>query len=200
MNYLYYALIAACGYIIGSLSPAVYMSRKYAGYDIRQMGSKNAGSTNVFRVMGPKWGVINFILDFMKGLLPALAGYLLLGETGAIAAGAGVVTGHAFPLFSKFRGGGKCVASSTGIMMVLSPWITLAAFVIAVVIVLTTRYVSLASITIFTLYPVISFLMPFSSAFRIFICMLGALILLLHRENIVRLIRGTENPLLKSKK
>ncbi len=102
--YVYVGIFVVC-YFIGSLSPAVFLSKRFAGYDIRTKGSMNAGSTNVFRVMGPKFGIINFILDMLKGFIPAFVAMKLFNSTyeisqlAGIAAGAGVVLGHAFQYF-----------------------------------------------------------------------------------------------------
>ena len=74
---IFYILLPICGYFIGSLSPAVFLSRQVAGIDIREKGSKNAGSTNVYRVMGAKWGIINFFIDLLKGVIPTLIGLFI---------------------------------------------------------------------------------------------------------------------------
>jgi len=208
-----FILIAVVCYFIGSFSPAVFISRKYAGYDIRTKGSNNAGSTNVFRVMGAKFGIINFMLDLLKGLLPTLlAKYIAvkLGtidpELAMICAASGVVLGHAFPIFSHFKGG-KCVASSAGILLAFNPLLAGMMIIAAILSIIITRYVSTASITVFLLYPISAWIFPLAKCFtenytlqhRIFLSCLGALILFLHRENIVRLFKGEEKPLCHKK-
>ncbi len=192
-------LLSIGGYFIGSLSPAVFLSKKYAGYDIREKGSKNAGSTNVFRVMGAKWGMFNFILDALKGTIPTLIGLLVAGQNGALCAGGGIIIGHALPVFSHFKGG-KSVASSFGVLMVLNPIMTTIAFLVGVAIIIVSGYVSLASVTVFTLYPIIIWFVPGTLALRIFTSVVGAFVVFLHRENIKRLLKGCENKLTGGKK
>ncbi|MEX1377537.1 MAG: glycerol-3-phosphate 1-O-acyltransferase PlsY [Eubacteriales bacterium] len=211
-NFWIYIVIALVCYIIGSVSPAVFLSKKFAGYDIREKGSKNAGSTNVFRVMGAKFGIINFILDLLKGLLPTLlAKYIAIKlglnlDIAMVCAAGAVVLGHAFPIFSHFKGG-KCVASSAGLLIAFNPVFTICLIVLAIISIIITRYVSAASITVFLLYPIAAWIFPmangfteyYSLTFRIFLSCLGVLILFLHRENIVRLLKGNEKPLFQKK-
>ena len=201
-----YILFPICGYFIGSLSPAVFLSKKVAGIDIREKGSKNAGSTNVYRVMGAKWGIINFAFDLIKGFVPALIGLLIAraaggaydGWLGAALAASGVLLGHAFPVFNHFKGG-KCVASMTGIMFLMYPALTGLVFVYALVIIITTRWVSLASITSFIIIPVSVWvfkgLLGLTLPVQIFTTFFAVLIIFLHRENIIRLIKGEESRL-----
>ena len=207
-----FIVIAIVCYIIGSLSPAVFLSKKFAGYDIRTKGSKNAGSTNVFRVMGAKFGIINFIMDLLKGLLPTLLAKFIAGKLGIhvelamVCAGGGVVLGHAFPVFSHFKGG-KCVASSAGLLIAFNPLFTIGIIVAAIISIVITRYVSAASITVFLIYPILAWFLPLANGFteqytllfKIFLSCLGALILFLHRQNITRLIKGEETPLFQNK-
>ncbi len=211
-SYWIFIIIAVVCYIIGSLSPAVFLSRKFAGYDIRTKGSNNAGSTNVFRVMGAKFGIINFILDLLKGLLPTLLAKFIAIKIGInpelamVCAAGAVVLGHAFPLFSHFKGG-KCVASSAGLLIAFNPLFTIGIIVVAIISIIITRYVSTASITVFLIYPIAAWIFPLANGFtehytllfKIFLSCLGALILFLHRENIVRLVKGQEKPLFHKK-
>ena len=201
-----YILFPVCGYFIGSLSPAVFLSRKVAGIDIREKGSKNAGSTNVYRVMGAKWGIINFGFDLLKGFIPTLLGLIIAraagiaydGWLGAVLAATGVLLGHAFPVLNHFKGG-KCVASMTGVMFVFYPVLTVIVFVYAIILILTTRWVSLASVTSFIIIPasvwIFKNLLGLTLPVQIFTTMAAALIIFLHRENIVRLIKGEESRL-----
>lgn len=203
-------VISILGYIIGSLSPAVFLSKKFAGYDIRTKGSMNAGSTNVFRVMGAKFGIINFFLDMLKGFLPTFLAMIIATKIGlprdiaGICAASGVVLGHAFPVLSRFKGG-KCVASSAGLLLAFNPLFTAILITVAILSIVLSRYVSAASITVFLIYPIASWFIPNCAfhqstlAFNIFLSCLGALILFLHRKNIVRLLKGNENQLFKRK-
>ncbi|MCK5128226.1 MAG: glycerol-3-phosphate 1-O-acyltransferase PlsY [Clostridiales bacterium] len=205
-NIIFYCIALVIGYVIGSFSPAVLLSRKVANIDIRQKGSKNAGSTNVFRVLGAKWGLINFVFDLLKGAVPTLIALLVFrnigdgfnGYHGAVIIASGVLLGHVFPVFSHFKGG-KGVASTTGVFLVLFPIPLLIIFVIAVVIILTTRYVSVASVLSFIIISIsvwiIPGLMKVNLPVQIFTTAASVLILILHRENIVRLLKGNENKL-----
>ena len=207
---LYFVLVIS-GYFIGSLSPAVFLSRQVAGIDIREKGSKNAGSTNVYRVMGAKWGIINFVVDLMKGFLPTLIGLFILraiggmydGWLGAVCAASGVLLGHAFPVFNHFRGG-KCVASMSGVMFVLYPILTAIVFAFAIALILITRWVSLASVTSFIIIPASAWifggLLNLTLPVQIFTTFFALLIIFLHRENIKRLLKGEESKLDLKKK
>lgn len=202
-----FLILLVGGYLIGSLSPAVFLSKKVAGIDIREKGSKNAGSTNVFRVMGAKWGLLNFLFDCLKGFLPALIGLLIAREVGdgyngylgAVIAGGGVLIGHALPIFSHFKGG-KCVASTTGILFLLSPLLTLVIFAAAIITITITHYVSLASVSAFILAPICVWIFSYPLPVKVFVTLAAVLILFLHRANIKRLIKGEENKLDFSKK
>ena len=201
-----YILLPICGYIIGSLSPAVFLSKRVANIDIREKGSKNAGSTNVYRVMGAKWGIINFAIDLCKGLIPTLIGLFVSralggvydGWLGASIIAASVLLGHAFPVFSHFKGG-KCVASMTGVMFVMYPVITVIVFAIAVILILITKLVSLASVSSFILIPISVWIfggiLNIALPVQIFTTCAALLILYLHRENIKRLFKGEESKL-----
>lgn len=201
-----YIVLLIGGYFIGSLSPAVILSRQVAGIDIRKKGSKNAGSTNVYRVMGAKWGIINFVIDLLKGVIPTLIGLLLAraiggafdGWLGAVIASTGILIGHAFPIFNHFKGG-KCVASMTGVMFVLFPLLTLAVFVVAIAVIITTKWVSLASVASFTFLLIAVWifgsLLNLTLPVQIFISVFAPFIIILHRENIKRLLKGEEKKL-----
>ncbi|MBT3279285.1 MAG: glycerol-3-phosphate 1-O-acyltransferase PlsY [Phycisphaerales bacterium] len=151
-------LLPLAGYLIGSLSFATLIARIH-GVDLRTVGSGNPGATNVGRTLGRKWGYLCFLLDVLKGLLPTLAaGHILHIQSSTIptveiqwlwvATGAACVLGHVFSCFLKFRGG-KGVATALGMLLGLWPYLTLPSLVLLgawVVIVLATRYVSLASV------------------------------------------------------
>ncbi len=201
-----YVVFIIAGYFIGSLSPAVFLSKKVAGIDIRDKGSKNAGSTNVYRVMGAKWGIINFVADILKGLLPTLIALYIAralngaydGWMGASIAAGSVLLGHAFPIFNHFKGG-KCVASMTGAMFAFAPIPTLILLAIAIVLIVVTRLVSLASILAYTIVMICSWalgdMLNFVLPQQIFMTVFPLLIIYLHKENIKRLIKGEESKL-----
>lgn len=204
-------------YLIGGIPFGVLIARAH-GTDLRAIGSGNIGATNVARALGRKWGYICFGLDVLKGLVPMAAVRLVaaaFAEAQAdlaspaflalwLAVGCGAILGHIFPIYLRFRGG-KGVATSFGVTLGLWPYFTVCALVallVWVAVVLTWRYVSLASICASTAFPVTLvvaiLVMP---AWRLAdlwpllppAVAIGALVVIRHRENIGRLLAGTES-------
>ena len=187
------ALIAVVSYLIGGLNPAVFLSKKLTGSDIRESGSGNAGATNMLRTVGVRMGIITFALDVLKGVIPTLLALVLAGNYGAFAAGGAVVLGHIFPAFLGFKGG-KGVATALGVLLVVSPVITAILLAVAALIMLITGLISLGSIIGVLLVPTTIFIVtPTDWKTGLFSLVIALLIVWKHRENIVRLIRGTEN-------
>jgi acyl phosphate:glycerol-3-phosphate acyltransferase len=184
--------IAIVSYFIGGLSPAVFLSRKVTGKDIRASGSGNAGASNMLRNVGVKMGILTFSLDVLKGVVPTLLALLLVGQYAGYAAGLAVVLGHIYPAFLGFKGG-KGVATSFGMLLVLQPLLSIILVLVAFAIMFTTRMISLGSIIAAALYPVCGFLIPSIgwqfAAFSLIAC---GLIIIKHKENIVRIFNGTE--------
>lgn len=195
-------VIAVAAYFIGGLSPALLISRSVTGKDIRETGSGNAGATNVMRVMGVRYGILTFALDVVKGIAPTLiarlcidqyADYASYASYAAYLAGFMVILGHTYPLILGFRGG-KGVATSLGMLFVLQPIATAVLLLIALGLMFITGLVSLGSIVSTALIPVSGFLIPAVGwHFGVFGLFVAALVLWKHRENIERLIKGTEN-------
>lgn len=197
------ALVVA--YLIGSIPFSLLIGRWVGGIDLREHGSRNVGATNVARTLGLKWGLLALLLDALKGLLPVLLlGPLLLDEShpwlGHLRVGCGVaaICGHMFPPWLGFRGG-KGVATALGVVCVLGPWATLAAFVAFALTFAVTRYVSLSSILASLTFLVAQFALLGREAFSIrhwslaaFSLAVPALIIVRHRANLVRLWRGEE--------
>ncbi len=202
----------ACGtfvvsYLFGSISWS-FIIGKLKGVDIRKEGSGNLGATNVTRVLGKPWGVFCFFLDFLKGLLPALAaGRVLapaLGLTGntadglLVAAAAGAFCGHLWSAFMGFKGG-KGIATGGGALAAASPLAVIASLVLWFTVFKTSRYVSLASVIAASLLPVHAYLLsrigvwPISPTLVAFFVVSCSLAVVKHHANIVRLINGTEN-------
>ena len=178
------------------------------GKDIRQSGSGNAGATNMLRTMGKKYAAITLVIDILKGVIAILLAKLLIGYGAYLSseyiAAVAVVLGHNFPVFFGFRGG-KGVATSLGVVLLLDWRIGLCVLVIAISIMAMTRYVSLGSITsalVFMVAQVAVMLTVEGFDLVRFICVLilGLLLIVRHRANIVRLISGTENKLGSKKK
>lgn len=179
-------------YLIGNISPSVIISKKFQNQDIRTQGSGNAGATNVMRVMGKKMGIIVFLLDLVKGAIPALLGIYFGGASLGLICGTVTVIGHIFPAFLKFKGG-KGVATSLGVGLVVSPVYALIGFGVFFIVVIGTKYVSLGSILGVCTFPLLMFFTNDNISIRIFSTILGILVIYSHRENIKRLAKGQEN-------
>jgi glycerol-3-phosphate acyltransferase PlsY len=204
-------LLAFCAYILGS-TPVGFLVARARGIDIRSRGSGNVGATNVGRVLGRKWGYFCFLLDLLKGLLPVLAiGWLVrngsvpgpIEQCVWLAAGLGAILGHVFSFYLRFKGG-KGVATSLGVVLGIWPyftWAGLTAFALWIVVVLATRYVSLASLAAATAFVPLVVLYNLEIWRRlwpllIFASLMVLLIFLRHRSNILRLVSGKENRIL----
>jgi acyl-phosphate glycerol 3-phosphate acyltransferase len=199
------SLVALASYLIGAV-PFGYLIARWRGVDIFQQGSGNIGATNVGRVLGRRFGVLVFVLDFSKGALPVavarwLGGSLAIPQAGLeIAAGLAAFLGHLFPVYLRFRGG-KGVATGAGVIAVLLPIPALAALITWITLLAVSRYVSLASlgaVVALCLARLIRTSQPFAADARILtlFCFVAAgLVFLRHRTNIERLLAGTENRL-----
>lgn len=183
-------------YLAGSI-PFAYLAGKAKGVDLRKHGSGNLGATNAIRVLGPRIGGLVYLGDTLKGMLPPL----LLGprvnathpELWAIAFGCAAIVGHVRPIFLMGKGGGKGVATAGGVFFGLAPIpavIALAGFVITVA---ATRFVSLGSIVAAILLPTMIFFFHGGlTTLFVISCLIGALVIYLHRSNLGRLRQGTE--------
>lgn len=197
------ALISA--YLLGSVPSAVWIGKWLHNIDVRNHGSGNAGASNVIRVLGWKTGLPVLSIDMVKGWLATMMPlFLNCAESGTgtltnlqIAAGLISITGHIFPVFAGFRGG-KGVATMFGVLLALQPLLTIGCLGVFLVILLLTGIVSVSSITAGIAFPVLLFLffdMP-SLVFKIFSVIVAIAILLTHRKNIGRLLRGEEKKLI----
>ena len=200
-------------YFIGSISSAVIISKTFFGRDIREEGSGNAGATNMLRTHGKKMGVLTLVFDVLKGVIAILIANLLTKLTSGnefilklipLIAGLFVILGHNFPIFFNFRGG-KGVATSLGVVLALNYKVALIVAVFALLIMITTRYVSLGSVLAGILYVAVDLAyMIFTDNFYypelIFAVLVGGLLIIRHHQNIKRLLSGTENKLGQKKK
>ena len=186
-------LLVLAGYVLGSIPWGYWLPRLLAGVDIRRVGSGNTGAANVWRTVGFKIALAVGVLDMAKGAAAALLGLLVDGELAGLLAGIGAMVGHWRPLFMGFRRGGKIVATTGGVALALAPLAALTASLVWIVIFLATRYTSIASMTAATALPVL--VLAFGGSWPVFAFALGAAlaILVLHRANIGRLVRGEEN-------
>jgi glycerol-3-phosphate acyltransferase PlsY len=188
------------GYLLGSIPTAVWYAKAFHGLDIRQHGSGNAGATNSLRVLGKKAGIIVLILDTIKGLIPVLAArYFHFDEPIVFLTGLAAVIGHILPIFAYFRGG-KGVATSLGVILSVSPFGALVSLVFFILIVFSTGYVSLGSLVAAFIF-IIYFLITNSGDLYMISIASGLFFLLLitHRENVKRLVKGTENKFSRKK-
>ena len=201
---------ALIGYLLGSISFAVIVSRIYAKDDVRNYGSHNAGMTNVLRVYGIVPAAFTLLGDFSKGLLAVYLGRMIFEYFGVTALDAGYVAGlaallgHLFPLWFGFRGG-KGVLTSLGIIVAINPIVAVILLVLMLPVLFTVRIVSLVSILGAAIYPfltyiVASFLDKPVHWDTIFAAIFAALVIFMHRSNIKRLLNGTEKRLTIPKK
>jgi len=208
-DWLFVYVMPVLAYLVGSIPFGVIVA-KSRGVDLLKTGSGNVGATNVARTLGRKWGLLVFLLDMLKGLAPMLAAWMIINPAGGfptvaqqfawLAVGFAVIAGHVFSIFLGFRGG-KGVATALGVVLGVWPYFTLAglaAFGVWIIVLSASRYVSLASIVAAGAFAVLTAafnpgrlaaLWPLMS----FALAMIALIILRHRSNIVRLLKGTEN-------
>ena len=185
-------MIAA--YLIGSINPAIIISKKVYHDDIRTHGSGNAGTTNTLRTYGKKTAAVIFLLDFLKAVVAVVIGSLLMSrEVGGAIAGLFVILGHMFPIYYQFKGG-KGVASLAGVVLMLSPISFAILIPLFIAIVLMSRFVSLGSIMCVMLYPIIQYAFyPINGWITLSSILIMILVVYMHRENIKRLMAGTES-------
>lgn len=197
--------VALVSYLVGSLPFGLLLGRLVKGIDLRDFGSGNIGATNAGRVLGAKWGIICLILDALKGLLPVayLPGLLVdpsqpFFPHSPVVAGISTIVGHMFPCWLGFKGG-KGVATSLGVLLMLSPWSVLAAAAVFFTVFGLFRVVSLSSMCAAIAFGVIELFRlspnPFSEATwsrAVFAIMVPLLIIVQHRSNIRRLMKGEE--------
>ena len=204
-----YITMAIIAYLIGSINFSVIISKKVAGFDVREKGSGNAGTTNMLRAVGKKAAAVTLICDVLKGVV-SIGIAIILGnivkdinrELLIQVAGIAVVLGHTFPVFFGFKGG-KGVATSLGILL-LSNWqIGLICLVFGIVLIILTRMVSLGSCAAAVLFPVLTLFIndhytvltegKSGSTYFIYSVILAIIVLYNHRSNIKRILSGTEN-------
>lgn len=205
-----YVLAAIIAYCIGSISFSVIFTKKFAGFDVREKGSGNAGSTNVLRTAGKKIALITLLCDILKGVV-AIALAILIGKiakdlNSAILvqiAALAVVIGHTFPVFFGFKGG-KGVATSLGIILLVNWRIGLICLVFALTLMILSRMVSLGSIMTAILFPIMTIFITDSyiveGNYILFGFLLGLFVIYNHRTNLKRIFAGEENKLSFAKK
>lgn len=208
MNIVYVVFTFCLAYLLGSIPTAVWIGKTFHGIDVREHGSGNAGATNVIRVLGWTTGIPVVIIDIGKGWLATYLPVLLhLAEPGSaqliniqILAGLSSIIGHVYPILAGFKGG-KGVACTVGVLIALHPYLTLSCIAIFLVVLLISGYVSVASMSMGIAFPVLLFSLfgtP-SIYFKIFSVFIAIAIILTHRKNIKRLLKGEESKFIKRK-
>ena len=210
-----YIVMLLIAYVIGSINFSVIFSKKFAGFDVREKVSGNAGSTNMLRSVGKGAAALTLICDILKGVV-AISIAIILGnmfkdtnkELLVQIAGIAVVIGHTFPIFFGFKGG-KGVATSLGILLMSNWQIGLICLVFALILMILTRMVSLGSCAAAVLFPVLTLFINDNytvltegkngTTYFIYSLILAIIVLFNHRSNIKRILNGTENRLGKSK-
>ncbi len=199
VNILAYAAIAVIAYLLGSVSFGMIVSKKLGGPNLREVGSKNTGATNVLRTMGVKVGLTVFVLDILKAVLACGIGRVWMGLNGAMVAGLLVVIGHNWPCFYQFKGG-KGVAVTLAAMLLTFPIPALICYAAAVVLIAATRYVSLGSMTLSVLFAILVIATNWGNWLAAaWVIAMAGLLIWRHRANIGRLLRGEENKLGRKK-
>jgi glycerol-3-phosphate acyltransferase PlsY len=201
-------LLVILAYLIGSVPTSVWVSQYFFDIDIREYGSGNAGATNTYRVLGPKWGTTVMLVDMVKGivavklalLLPQYADSDTRLQNLQIVLGLAAVIGHVFPIWADFRGG-KGVATLFGLVLGVSPITALCCSGVFLLVLYLTRFVSLSSIFASIAFPVfILIIFNFQNdTYRVFAIAVALMVILTHQKNIGRLFKGSESkvPILK---
>ena len=200
-----YRVVAILSYLIGSINFSIIISKKVAGFDVREKGSGNAGTTNMLRTVGKKAALITLVCDILKGVISILLA-LLIGKIAKEAnnsilvqiAGILVIIGHTFPIFFKFKGG-KGVATAVGVLLTTNWQIGLICLIFGLVLIALTRMVSLGSITAAILFPILVLFIKTNyiveGNYFIYSLIIAVMVVFNHRENVKRLLSGTENKL-----
>ena len=186
-------------YLVGSI-PFGYLIGRMRGVDVRTVGSKNIGATNVYRTVGHTWGFMAFFCDFLKGFLPAFAASLYLSNLSnasnlsnlPVCVGLACVIGHTLTVFMKFRGG-KGVATAFGMMVALATVPALLAFAVFVVTVWLSHYISLGSMLAAAALAALVWVFPCVLPMRIIAALVAVFVIYKHKSNIQRLVHGCEN-------
>lgn len=192
----YILIFAVVAYLIGSIPTGYLIVKAKTGQDIRTIGSGSTGATNVKRVLGKKWFFTVMVLDAIKGMVPVLiAKYLTFGDSlglVAVVSAVMVIIGHSKPLFLGFKGG-KSVASGIGTIYALNFYVGLILTVVWSIITYFTKYVSVGSIIALICAPFLMYFLKNPIGYTVYATIAAIYIVYLHRENIKRLLKGTES-------
>lgn len=190
---LHYVLGFVLGHFCGSVPSGLWLVQALHGIDIRNYGSKNIGTTNVFRTVGPTTAVLVLLCDMLKGIIAvALVNCFFHSPELDVVTALGALLGHNYSLFLGFKGG-KGAATGLGLLLFLMPKVAGAVFLVWLAIVFTTRYVSLGSIVAAILTPITAWYFGYPCAYIILGAIAGFFVVLRHKDNIGRLLSGTES-------
>lgn len=204
---IYIVLIAITAYLLGSVPTAVWIGKWKYNIDVREHGSKNAGATNTFRVLGKKPGILVLGIDILKGVLAVFLPLFLFDSLDdsfikmQILCAFLAVFGHLFPLFAEFKGG-KGVATSLGVVIGIAPLAAAIALGVFLFVFLSTRFVSLGAIIASAVFPlIVRFILKVDSVWLLsFSILVSSMVIIAHRKNIKRLLNGEENKMNFSRK
>lgn len=190
---VHYLMGFVLGHLCGSVPSGLWLVQAIHGIDIREYGSKNIGTTNVFRTVGPQTAVLVLLCDMLKGIAAvALVSYLFQNPMLDVATALGALLGHNYSVFLGFKGG-KGVATGLGLLVFLMPKVAGTVFLLWLALVLITRYVSLGSIVAAIFTPVMAWYFSYPPAYIVLGAIAGFFVVLRHKENIGRLLSGTES-------
>jgi glycerol-3-phosphate acyltransferase PlsY len=204
MSLLMTILMVFAAYLLGSIPSSVWYGIGYLGIDVRKFGSKNAGATNTFRVLGKRAGTVVMLIDVLKGWTATLLALLLyyfgiIGDeqvlTYQFMFGIAAIIGHIFPVYVNFKGG-KGVATLLGMVLAIHPELALLCITIFILTLIASQYVSLSSILATLAFPVLLLLGVFGKpevSLVIFGFVMFLMVVFTHQKNIVRLLNGSES-------
>ena len=187
-----FAGVVLASYLLGSLPSGLWIGKAICGVDLREHGSKNTGATNAYRVLGRVPALLVFVCDTAKGMLGVYLGMVLVGgQLAEVICGIAAICGHNWSILLGFKGG-RGVATGLGVIALLSPKVTLIVFAVWALVVFFTKYVSLASIVAAALVPLLMWWFGEAREVLLFGAAAAAFVIIRHRPNIERLLKGEE--------
>lgn len=189
---LLFFILFILAYLVGSIPNALWIGKMFKNIDVREFGSGNVGATNATRVLGWKLGVMVLIFDAFKGMIfIIIARKFGLSDIYVVLIGLAAILGHSYSIYLKFKGG-KAVATSLGVMLVLIPKVVMILIIVFLLIVIISGYVSLASISVAGLLPILSYIM-YNNIIALLSLVVGMLVIWRHKSNIKNLLEGKED-------
>ncbi|CAM3068611.1 glycerol-3-phosphate 1-O-acyltransferase PlsY [Streptobacillus ratti] len=185
-------ILIVLSYLLGSIPNALWIGKIFKNIDVREYGSGNVGATNAARVLGWKLGIFTLLLDILKGsIFVLIAKKLNLDDIYLVLIGMAAILGHSYSIYLGFKGG-KAVATSLGVFLILVPKVILFLLIIFFVIVFITQYVSLSSITCAFFLPILTYMLYNNLIYTIFGIFIGTIVIIRHKSNIINLINKNE--------